>query len=41
MYDEMLMVVHPLLPTGGLRQPEVQENDRLNGPLRVSGGGHE
>jgi hypothetical protein len=41
MYDEKLMVVHPVLPKGGLRRPKVQEQDGLNGPLRVSGGGYE
>jgi hypothetical protein len=41
MYDEKLMVVHPLLPEGGLRRPKMQEHDRINGSRRVSGGEHE
>jgi hypothetical protein len=41
MYDEKLMVVHPALPKGGLRQPNVPEKDVLNSQLRARGGRHE
>jgi hypothetical protein len=41
MYDQKLMLVHPVLPADGLCRPNGQEQDRLIGPMRVSGGEHE
>lgn len=37
MYDQMLMVATPLLPTRGLRQLDAQEHDRPAGALPASG----